>query len=80
MERVFLRARLRYAFQGQSWPMKMSGILLLGTAALNPVLIYSVSPKQHAAVTSVELGPSEERFSGFTSVSSVLYSADGTYE
>jgi hypothetical protein len=72
-------ARLIYIFRGRSWSMKLSGILLLGTAALNPVLLYSVSPKQFSTSTTIEVGPSDLPFSGFTSASNAMYGADGMY-
>jgi len=72
-------ARFTYTFRGKSWPMKMSGVLLLGTVVLNPVLIYSVSPKQSSSSTITEISASDQPFAGCISGSSVLYSADGMH-
>jgi hypothetical protein len=71
-------ARLTYAFQGQSWLMRMSGILLLSTAVLNPVLLYGVSPKDVFTPTVVEINPNQNAFSGFITTPGSLYGFDGT--
>jgi hypothetical protein len=38
-------ARLLYVFEGRSWLLRISGLLLFGTAILNPILLYGVRPE-----------------------------------
>ena len=58
-------ARLLYVFKGRSWPLRISGLLLLATAILNPVLLYGVRPKivQHETTTTIP--QFDSYFSGF---------------
>jgi hypothetical protein len=58
--------------------MRMSGILLLSTAVLNPVLLYGVSPKDIFTPTVIEINPNQNAFSGFITTPGSLYGFDGT--
>lgn len=58
-------ARLLYTLNGQSWLLRTSGFLLFGTALLNPVLLYGVSPQVHAETETVTTAQSQPTFSGF---------------
>lgn len=58
-------ARLLYIFRGSSWPLGISGLLLLGTAILNPILLYGVRPQLVSDETTTTIAQSMPDFSGF---------------
>lgn len=58
-------ARLLYVFRGRSWLLRISGLLLLGTAILNPILLYGVRPQIVSDETTTTILQSEPDFSGF---------------
>ncbi|KAL1590068.1 hypothetical protein WHR41_01030 [Cladosporium halotolerans] len=60
-------ARLLYTFDGQSWVLRLSGVLLFCTAILNPVLLYGVRPGVSKFDTVEARAPSVPMFAGFTS-------------
>jgi hypothetical protein len=57
-------SRLLYVFSGRSWLLRVSGVLLFGTALLNPILLYGLSsiipPDKRAIERSLP------KFAGFT--------------
>ena len=58
-------ARLLYLFRGRSWLLRISGLLLLGTAILNPILLYGVRPQIISDKTVTTIAQSKLDFSGF---------------
>jgi hypothetical protein len=58
-------ARLLYVFRGRSWLLRVSGLLLLGTAILNPILLYGVRPEIVSDETVTTIAQSKLDFSGF---------------
>lgn len=59
-------ARILYVFKGRSWLLRISGLLLFGTAILNPILLYGVRPETIVRETNTTIARSEPAFSGFT--------------
>jgi hypothetical protein len=59
-------ARFLYMLNGQSWILRISGVLLFGTAILNPVLLYGVRPGIDSVDDVAVRAPSRPMFSGFT--------------
>jgi len=59
-------ARVLYMLNGQSWILRISGVLLFGTAILNPVLLYGVRPGIDSFEDTAVRAPSRPTFSGFT--------------
>jgi len=60
-------ARLRYAFGGRSWTLRFGGLFLLGTAVVNPVLLWGVRPYDNWQLEESYIVPTQPAFSGFTS-------------
>lgn len=58
-------ARLLCVFKGRSWLLRISGLLLFGTAILNPILLYGVRPKIIHEGTTTTIPQSDLAFSGF---------------
>lgn len=58
-------ARLLYVFKGRSWLLRISGLLLFGTAILNPILLYGVRPEIVHDDTTTTIPQSDPGFSGF---------------
>jgi hypothetical protein len=58
-------ARLLYMFRGRSWLLRISGLLLFGTAILNPILLYGVRPEIIHDKTITTVPRSDPEFSGF---------------
>jgi len=58
-------ARFLYVFQGCSWLLRIGGLLLFGTAILNPILLYGVSPEIVLDETTTTIAQSDSYFSGF---------------
>jgi hypothetical protein len=58
-------ARLLYVFRGSSLLLRISGLLLLGTAILNPILLYGVRPEIVSDETVTTIAQSKPDFSGF---------------
>jgi hypothetical protein len=58
-------ARLLYVFKGHSWLLRISGLLLFGTAILNPILLYGVRPEIIHDEATTTIPRSEPEFSGF---------------
>jgi hypothetical protein len=58
-------ARLLYVFKGRSWLLRISGLLLFGTAILNPILLYGVRPEIIHEGTTTTIPQSDLAFSGF---------------
>lgn len=67
--------RLLYTFRGRSWILRLSGLLLFGTALLNPVLLYGVRPQDVS--DTVDEPPSETPFQGFAPSANSLLQQDG---
>ena len=59
-------ARFLYMLNGQSWILRVSGVLLFGTAVLNPVLLYGLRPGIDSFDDVAVSAPSRPMFSGFT--------------
>lgn len=55
--------RLLYTFCGQSWILRLGGLLLFGTALLNPVLLYGLRPD--TITRSSDHPPSKPWMEGF---------------
>jgi hypothetical protein len=60
-------SRLLYVFSGRSWLLRVSGVLLFGTALLNPILLYGVSPGSTTNSDVKSIDRSAPKFQGFTS-------------
>jgi hypothetical protein len=58
-------ARLLYVFKGRSWLLRVSGLLLFGTAILNPILLYGVRSEIVHEGTTITIPQSDLAFSGF---------------
>jgi hypothetical protein len=58
-------AQLLYVFKGRSWLLRISGLLLLGTAIVNPILLYGVRPQIVSDETIATIAQSQPDFSGF---------------
>lgn len=58
-------ARLLYVFKGRSWLLRISGLLLFGTAILNPILLYGIRPEIVHEETTTTIAQSDPEFSGF---------------
>jgi hypothetical protein len=52
-------------FKGRSWLLRISGLLLFGTAILNPILLYGVRPEISHNETTTTIPRSDPEFSGF---------------
>jgi hypothetical protein len=72
-------ARLSYPFRGHSWALKFSGIFLLLTAALGPVLVSGVSQRNATSITSSSQAQVRPSYSGFLDTANVLYNG-GNYK
>lgn len=59
-------ARLAYVVRGESTTLRLGGLLVFGTAVLNPVLLYGVSPNVTSETTTVVRAPSESAFAAYT--------------
>lgn len=59
-------ARAVYVFNGKSWTLSLGGLLFFGTAILNPVLLYGVSPGVTYVSKNVTTSPNDSVFAGFT--------------
>lgn len=57
--------RLLYSITGKSWLLRISGVLLFGTALLNPILLYGISSVLTPEVTTETIAPSDHEFAGF---------------
>jgi hypothetical protein len=70
-------SRLLYVFSGRSWLLRVSGVLLFGTALLNPILLYGVSPgtSVHPDIRSIDR--SLPLFTGFSDADHMLSTAEG---
>jgi len=60
-------ARLHYVFDGRSWTLRFGGLFLLGTAVVNPVLLWGVRPYNNWQLEESYIVPTQPAFSGFTS-------------
>jgi hypothetical protein len=60
-------SRLLYVFGGRSWLLRVSGVLLFGTALLNPILLYGVRPRSTTNLDVKSIDRSAPKFKGFTS-------------
>ena len=58
-------ARFLYTFTGRSKALRAGGLLLFGTAVLNPVLLYGIRPRADQFVRSEVLVPTEDKWLGF---------------
>lgn len=58
-------ARLLYMFERRSWLLRISGLLLLGTAILNPILLYGVRTDIIHHETTTTTAQSDPYFSGY---------------
>lgn len=58
-------ARFLYTLNGQSWVLRISGVLLFGTAVLNPILLFGVRPGTESYDTIDAHAPSRPIFTGF---------------
>jgi hypothetical protein len=63
---ISLFARLRYAFGGRYLTLRFGGLFLLGTAVVNPVLLYGVRPSNSWEVENSYIVPTLPSFAGFT--------------
>lgn len=70
-------ARLSYTFNGQSWILRLSGLLILGTVLLNPVLLYGIRPK--TGTDTEALQPTDPWFHGFVPYNNSESQRDGKY-
>lgn len=62
-------ARLLYVFRGRSWLLRISRLLLFGTAILNPILLYGMRPEivhEETTTTTAQSDPSRVSFQGLT--------------
>lgn len=69
-------ARLVYALSGQSWLLRFSGMLLFGTAFLNPILLYGVNPSDTIDIKHEHFVPTEPKFVGFVPSYNLIKSRD----
>ena len=59
-------ARFTYIFNGRSWGFRLCGLLLLGTAVINPVLLYGLKPGIDPGTDEKQdIGRSEMAWQGF---------------
>lgn len=69
--------RLFYLFTGQSWLLRIGGLLLFGTALINPVLLYGVRSIAVRHVTIDNHAATKPIFSGFIMVGEQMDFARG---
>jgi hypothetical protein len=73
-------SRLLYVFSGRSWLLRVSGMLLFGTALLNPILLYGVRPGSTIHPDQKSIGRSVSRFRGFIESDHSLSTQEGDSE
>jgi hypothetical protein len=62
-------SRLLYVFSGRSWLLRVSGVLLFGTALLNPILLHGVNHGSTIRPDNKSMDRSLPNFTGFTNTS-----------
>lgn len=67
--------RLLYGFKGHSWVLRLGGLLLFGSALLNPILLYGVRP--HPVTHSSTEVASEPWMQGFMPLRNRGFQQDG---
>ncbi len=68
-------SRLHYIFLGRSWTLKISGLLLLATTVLTPVIVSGISQDDRTQQKIDTLPPDRELFSGWMDESNSAYRA-----
>jgi hypothetical protein len=58
-------ARLVYTFTGKSWTLRLSGLLLFGTAVLSPVLLLGIKTGTFRYESTKTPAPSQPIWAGF---------------
>lgn len=66
-------ARLSYLLRGHSWMLRISGIFLVSTAVVSPILISGISQRDTTLITETSQSQNQTAFSGFLDTANILY-------
>ena len=70
--------RIVYLFAGHSWLLKFGGLLLLGLAALNPVIVQGISQQETTTTSQTSLPAQGSHYAGFLDSANDAYNG-GNY-